>query len=244
MDFTVIRSGDQYYVSPAFLLPSKTCRTSSPYPALVQAGLSRTTLRRRSARQARVAGPAEIKNQCLLVNQPSQLPVVVFACQRWQQRGNAMRFKAAVLLIDKRSGRPVYAKELDNPMGGIFHVVGNGEKKTMDVVMQQKTVKLTFTDKPIPPRAAAGAKPTRRRPTAIPPRPLGIAQRLSFPTTTSRIRTAKRHNESNAQDSPRSLGEMGDVARTSHQLVPLVGTSTWCRGQLAWPAVRHCSFQA
>ena len=77
-----------------------------------------------------------------------------------QQRGNAMRFKAAVLLIDKRSGRPAYTKELDNPMGGIFHVVGNGEKKTIDVVMQQKTVKLTFTDKPIPPPAAAGAKPS------------------------------------------------------------------------------------
>ena len=113
-------------------------------------------------RQGKLAwpAPAEIRNQCLLVDQPSHLPVVIFACQRYEQKGNGVQFKASVLLIDKRSGRTAYTGELNNPMG-VFHVVGNGERKTIDVVMQQKTIRLTFTDKPIPSPAAAGAKPAQ-----------------------------------------------------------------------------------
>ncbi len=110
-----------------------------------------------------------------------------------------VRFKASVLCIDKRSGRTAYKGELNNPTG-IFHVVGDGEKKTIDVVMQQKTVRLTFTDKPIPPPAAAGAKPAKPPAKSNPARALWDAHQEgpSFRATTTPSRRVKRHNESSA----------------------------------------------
>jgi len=101
--------------------------------------------------------PVAIKNQFLVTNQPSGLPVVTFACQTYQQRPNGQsRYKASVLCIDKRNGRTAFQKTFDNPTG-LFEVTGDAAKKTVALTMQQNTVTLTFTDKPIPPPSAADA---------------------------------------------------------------------------------------
>jgi len=63
---------------------------------------------------------------------------------------DAMREEGYILAVDKRSGRTVYDNKISNSTG-IFNVVGNMEKKTVDFIMQRRTITLTFTDKPLPP---------------------------------------------------------------------------------------------
>jgi len=62
------------------------------------------------------------------------------------------------LCIDKRTGRTVYKGDFTNPTG-MFNIVGDSEKKTVNLNLQRNSVALTFTDKPIPPAPAAGSEP-------------------------------------------------------------------------------------
>jgi outer membrane protein assembly factor BamB len=108
--------------------------------------------------------PVTIKNQFLLSNQPSGLPVVTFACQTYEQKPNQQpRYRASVLCIDKRNGRTAFQKTFDNTTG-LFEVTGDAAKKTVDLTMQQNTVTLTFTDKPLPPPSAAKAAASKPSP--------------------------------------------------------------------------------
>jgi outer membrane protein assembly factor BamB len=101
--------------------------------------------------------PVVIKNQFLLSNQPADVPIVTFACQSFQQKPNGQaRYQASVLCIDKRNGRTAFQKTFDNATG-LFEVSGDAAKKTVDLTMQQTTVTLTFTDKPLPPPSATNA---------------------------------------------------------------------------------------
>ena len=99
--------------------------------------------------------------------------MLTFACQVYHQGkpGEPMRFKASALCIDKRTGRTLYEKESDNPMG-IFRVAGDAEKHTVDVTTQQKTVTLKFTDKPIPSPTSASAEAAKSSSTSSPSRAL------------------------------------------------------------------------
>jgi outer membrane protein assembly factor BamB/tetratricopeptide (TPR) repeat protein len=95
--------------------------------------------------------PAVIHNQYLLLDQPDRLPLLTFACQSYQQRANQQgEQKMSVLAIDKRNGRIAYKAAFSNNMG-VLDISGDAEKKTIDLVMQQNTVRLTCTDKPLPP---------------------------------------------------------------------------------------------
>ncbi len=118
-------------------------------------------------RQGKLQWPAPvvIKNQYLLANQPADVPIVTFACQTYQQKPNGQStYGASVLCVDKRTGRTAFEKAFGNTTG-LFEVTGNPAKKTVDLTMQQSTVTLTFTDKPIPPPSAADAKPAKPSPT-------------------------------------------------------------------------------
>lgn len=91
--------------------------------------------------------PVEIENQQLLTRQPPGLPILLFSCQKYEQKQNSPgRTKLSILAIDKRSGRTVYKDDLTKP-SGIFSIVGNEEKKTVNLMMQNQTITLTFTDK-------------------------------------------------------------------------------------------------
>jgi hypothetical protein len=96
--------------------------------------------------------PATIEDQYFLVNQPVRLPLLTLACQRYEQRANnaPMTSKTRLLCIDKRTGRKLYQGENSHPTSTL-EVVGNPEKKTVELRMQNDLVTLTFTDKPIPP---------------------------------------------------------------------------------------------
>jgi hypothetical protein len=94
-------------------------------------------------RHGKLLWPAAVKiqDQFMLAKQPSRLPLLTFVCQIRDER---MRTKTSLLCIDKRSGRTLY-KEMDKPTN-ILRIVGDAEKKTVELVMQHDTVTLKFTD--------------------------------------------------------------------------------------------------
>jgi hypothetical protein len=109
-------------------------------------------------------GPVTIEDQYFLLNQPERLPVITFACQRYDQRANGQWWpKTRILCLDKRTGRVVYRPREGTSRQNIgLEVVGDPKKKTVElqiIAMDQSprqvdTVTLTFTDKPIPEAAA------------------------------------------------------------------------------------------
>ena len=109
-------------------------------------------------------GPVTIEDQYFLLNQPERLPVITFACQRYDQRANGQWWpKTRILCLDKRTGRVVYRPHEGTSRQNVgLEVVGDPKKKTVElqiIAMDQSprqvdTVTLTFTDKPIPETAA------------------------------------------------------------------------------------------
>ena len=93
--------------------------------------------------------PAEVRDQHFLLSQPARLPVLVFACGRFEQRKDGhMWTRTYVLGIDRRTGRVIYDKDIDN-LTMTLDLVGDAEKKTVDLRMQIGSVVLAFTDKPV-----------------------------------------------------------------------------------------------
>jgi tetratricopeptide (TPR) repeat protein len=96
--------------------------------------------------------PVMVKDQQLPLDQPRRVPVVVFACQEFvRQSNNAMRNQTSVLCIDKRTGRKIAPESLQIQPNGVFDIVGDPKKHTVELRFQQNTLTMTFTDKPWPP---------------------------------------------------------------------------------------------
>jgi hypothetical protein len=94
--------------------------------------------------------PVTIENQLLLSNQPSGAPLVIFGCQHYEPPPLGQgRWKQMLLCVDKRTGRKAYEGQFKVPLG-IFGVRCDPDKKTVDLIVQNDTVTLTFTDKPDP----------------------------------------------------------------------------------------------
>jgi hypothetical protein len=84
----------------------------------------------------------------MLLEQPTDLPAMVFACLSYQRRLNSGgQMSASLLCIDKRTGRVVLQDRYPGSTG-VFELVGDAEQKTIDVRLQQSTVRLRFTDHP------------------------------------------------------------------------------------------------
>jgi outer membrane protein assembly factor BamB len=162
MDISLVRSGEQYLLLTNSALLGGRMPNMQPMHSYLSKAVYRGKLYAFD-RQGNLAwpAPAEVGPQCMLLDQPSHLPVICFACQRYDQRNGQMRFKVSLLMIDKRTGKAVFTWETNEPTN-IFQIVGDGAKKTIDVVLQQKTLRLAFTDKPIPPPAAKPAKPAAK----------------------------------------------------------------------------------
>ena len=105
--------------------------------------------------------PVKIDDQFLVLDQPSQLPVLIFAAMISQRKQQMMENTTALLGIDRRNGR-VVLNDRSRASTHCFSIVGDPEKnKTVDVHLQSRTVRLTFTDQPIPaPTATNRAKTT------------------------------------------------------------------------------------
>ena len=157
----VLKSGDQYF------LVTNQAAERTPQPAAPRATGARLCLQGDhpgrlyafdSHGQLQWPTAVTIQNQHLLLNQPPRLPVLTLACQVCDQRPNSPgRYQVKVFCVDKRTGRTIYRKNFDNPTG-VFSLVGDPENKTVSLNLQRNKVTLTFTDKPLPPAAAADEK--------------------------------------------------------------------------------------
>jgi len=112
--------------------------------------------------------PTEIGNQFLLQEQPSRLPVLVFAAQRYEQQAAGRgRQSLSLFVVDKRNGRVALKKTFHN-YAGVLNVQGDPESHAVDLLLQRHTIRMKFTDKPLPPEApedrAASDAPPRDNP--------------------------------------------------------------------------------
>ncbi|NLX98181.1 MAG: PQQ-binding-like beta-propeller repeat protein [Rhodopirellula sp.] len=105
--------------------------------------------------------PVLVENQHLPLSQPSHLPVLVFACMVQERVLNApTQTKTAVMFVDKRTGWH-RAEQIDSPTGS-FHLVGDPQRKTVEMQLQRNTITLTFTDQPLEARADQATKQENR----------------------------------------------------------------------------------
>jgi hypothetical protein len=149
--FLITRSAAAEGVSPLPIQPLPGCSFKPIYRGRVYAIDGQGKLR--------WPAPAVVENQYLLLDQPARLPLLSFACQVYQQKPNGEgRQKMSLLAIDKRTGRTAYKAEFVNNMG-LLDITGDAPTKTVDLIMQRDTVRLTFTDKSLPPPSAADQKP-------------------------------------------------------------------------------------
>jgi len=92
--------------------------------------------------------PVSIKNQHLLLNQPGRLPFMIFACQvSDRSRTGASRYRAEIFCVDKRTGRIAYNGSFSTPTSNL-DIVGDPQKKTIQLTMNRHVVTLTLTDEP------------------------------------------------------------------------------------------------
>ncbi len=97
--------------------------------------------------------PVTVEQQRLPLNQASRLPVLTFASMIQERRSNSARHesKTSILCIDKRTGREVFREQFRGATNS-FRLVGDPEKRTVEIELQQTTVTLTFTDQPPAPK--------------------------------------------------------------------------------------------
>jgi outer membrane protein assembly factor BamB len=97
--------------------------------------------------------PVLVQNQYFQTEQPSRVPMLTFVCQEYIRQENTARNQISVLCFDKRTGRKVYDGHLPSSTG-TFDIVGNPQQHAVELRLQQSTIVLSFTDKPIPPPSA------------------------------------------------------------------------------------------
>ena len=112
-----------------------------------------------------------VENRSLTFNQPADLPVLVFASQIYRtaamrNTGEAAMPRAAILCIDKRTGRVVYDEQSAGPITTI-ELLGDPDQHQVTLKTIRAAVRMTFTDDPWPPPSAQpkadakGSLPTR-----------------------------------------------------------------------------------
>ncbi len=170
-EITVIRSGDQY-----LLLTHGNVEQSgfNRFPAQPVGNLASYNIQRGRLYAIDLQGklmwpkPVEVRNRWYPLGQPEGLPMVVFAHQQFEQRNPAMGMwtsKTHILCIDKRTGQTLYRNDDTLKQTYLLDIVGNPERKTVELRMQNETVALTFTDKPISAKSAGQSDPGSDWPT-------------------------------------------------------------------------------
>jgi hypothetical protein len=92
--------------------------------------------------------PVTIQDQYLVLHQPQRFPALIFACGVQDRRAvGTTQPQTAILAVDKRTGQVVQPKERYEGLSH-FRLVGDPEKKTIEVHLQRQVVALHFTDQP------------------------------------------------------------------------------------------------
>jgi hypothetical protein len=113
---------------------------------------------------------AEVARQGVLLEQPSELPIVFFAATTFDQNPPAPGRASptlALLCLDKRTGRTIHAKNSSSGTLSHFDLVGDPEKQTVDLRAPRESFRMTFTNQPLPEPAAGEGKPGA--PSDLPP---------------------------------------------------------------------------
>lgn len=93
--------------------------------------------------------PVEIEDQFLPLDQPSQLPVLIFAAtvQERKTEQRVMTANTVILGLDKRNGHVICNEAIRNGSNGLA-LAGDPQKRTVELRLQRDTLTLTFTDEP------------------------------------------------------------------------------------------------
>jgi hypothetical protein len=109
-----------------------------------------------------------VERHGLLLSQPSDLPVFVFATTIYDPiNGRGRNQQTSLLFLDKRSGRVVYEGGIPNPIPDV-HLVGDPEHNQVALKTPYTTLTLTFTGQPYPPEPdnAPAKKPAENQTSA------------------------------------------------------------------------------
>lgn len=114
----------------------------------------------RQGGERRWSSPAELRQQGLMISQPADLPVLVFAAVVPRRNASGRRDNIRLLVLDKASGRTLYRSESLPPSGGSHCVVRvvDQERRLLAVEMASRQVHLQFSDSPRPPAPPALAE--------------------------------------------------------------------------------------
>ncbi len=110
---------------------------------------------------------AEVKDQHLWIDQPTELPLLVFYNMVHRREGNRYRTQQMTLCLDRRSGEVIHDKTIDGSGSNMFEILPDPENSTIEVRTHRETLKLTFTDEKKP-RKAAPETPEAPPPQAAP----------------------------------------------------------------------------
>ncbi|MFW5692977.1 MAG: hypothetical protein ACOCWL_02055 [Thermoguttaceae bacterium] len=148
--------------------------------------------------------PAEVESQWLVLHQPEDLPIFVFAGQVYDpQKAGADRFTAEVVCVDKRSGQVFYRGSFPGPTG-TFEIVGDPAAHSIEIQLQRNVVKLTLTDEPPPPEEPEAEDPEASAPVEQPPLKPSDALLRAFGGAIMRVGSSL---EGRRRNSPRPAAE-------------------------------------
>jgi len=146
----LMRFGDQYYVILSGIPPGFQHMPQQPIPGMYvgQVPFGRVYAYTKEGKRA-WPKPLELQQQNILFNQPSGVPVLIFATQLFERRGQGGTFHVHLLAIDKQTGRKILEEKFPYTTN-IFQITGDPEKHTVDILLQRDKITLTFTDEPWP----------------------------------------------------------------------------------------------
>ena len=97
--------------------------------------------------------PATVQDQGLVIDQPSEVPMLIFASRRGQGRGKKAQLE--LLCLDKETGRSVYRRDSLPDSGVIRAHAEHGAHPSVTIKMSDAEIRLSLVDKPRPPEPPA-----------------------------------------------------------------------------------------
>ncbi|MCS7304919.1 MAG: PQQ-binding-like beta-propeller repeat protein [Thermoguttaceae bacterium] len=142
--------GDLYLVIPHGAPPGFQQMPLQPVPGMYTAHVPFGQVYAYSTEGKRLWNePVELRQQNVLLSQPAAVPIVVFATQLFERRGQGGSFNVHLLAIHKQTGRKLLEEKFPYTTN-IFQILGAPEKHTVDILLQRNKITFTFTDEAWP----------------------------------------------------------------------------------------------
>jgi outer membrane protein assembly factor BamB len=108
----------------------------------------------RQTGQPQWQSPATVEGYGLIANQPNDSPALWFVRQYTTRNAGAARtatLRAAVLCIDRRTGRLLFSKEDLQSQANFCEIVSDRASQTASMAIPNYSFRVKFTDQPVPP---------------------------------------------------------------------------------------------